>query len=128
MKAVGIIILSTDRSQILLAKRSADKDSEKGKWENVGGKVEEGETFEQAVSREAREELGIEITSMKEILEYGSKTSSNHVKVFEAKIKGTPKIMEPELCEEIRWFQIRDLATVVLADYSGEDFKRLGWL
>jgi 8-oxo-dGTP diphosphatase len=43
--------------RVLAARRRHD-----GRWEFPGGKVEDGETARQAVARECREELGIDIS------------------------------------------------------------------
>ncbi len=56
--AVGVLIRSD--SFFLLTTRPEGK-AYAGYWEFPGGKVEEGETAEQALARELREELGIEV-------------------------------------------------------------------
>lgn len=38
-----------------------------GRWNGFGGKLEEGETIEQAAAREVREECGIEISDMNKL-------------------------------------------------------------
>jgi 8-oxo-dGTP diphosphatase len=55
--AVGIIL---HQGQFLLAKRPAGKPYA-GYWEFPGGKVEKGETVHQALARELKEELDIQI-------------------------------------------------------------------
>ena len=45
--------------KILLGRR--DKEPNRGKWVLPGGKIEFGETHQQAAAREAQEELGIEV-------------------------------------------------------------------
>ncbi|MDY3331343.1 MAG: Nudix family hydrolase [Pelistega sp.] len=58
--AVGVVINSA--GQVLLAQRPEDK-AWAGWWEFPGGKIEDGESVHQALARELKEELDIEITS-----------------------------------------------------------------
>ena len=46
---------------LLLAARRTEPPALAGGWEFPGGKVDPGETFEQALHREVREELGVEV-------------------------------------------------------------------
>lgn len=45
--------------QLLLTKRSPEKDFYPGYWENSGGRAQAGEESRQAIAREVREETGI---------------------------------------------------------------------
>lgn len=56
--AAGVLICD-DREQVLMVQRA--KDPSKGKWGLPGGFIDAGETVEQALRRECREEIGIEI-------------------------------------------------------------------
>ena len=56
--AVGVILRD---QHILLALRSS-KQHQGGKWEFPGGKVEAGETVQQALSRELQEEVAIQVS------------------------------------------------------------------
>ena len=64
----------------MIAKRSADQ-HQGNKWEFPGGKVEEGETAQQALCREIDEELGVQIQSAKHLTEithtYTSTSNNN---------------------------------------------------
>lgn len=59
MKVVAAII--RDGERILACRRTADR-SAGGKWEFPGGKIEAGESPEQALVREISEELSVRIT------------------------------------------------------------------
>ncbi|WP_375751370.1 8-oxo-dGTP diphosphatase MutT [Vibrio sp. HN007] len=66
MKRVHIaaaIILNESRDKVFITKRP-DKAHKGGLWEFPGGKVEAGETAEQATVRELFEEIGIEVTAL----------------------------------------------------------------
>jgi 8-oxo-dGTP diphosphatase len=55
---VGALVWRQSDGKYLLLQRSAQKDFAAGQWECVTGRVEQGETFSEAVRREASEELG----------------------------------------------------------------------
>ena len=57
---VAVGILMKENGDVLLAQRPAGKPYE-GYWEFPGGKVEIGETVEEALKREFMEELGITV-------------------------------------------------------------------
>ena len=61
---VGAVILDED-GRILLIKRGHEP--ARGKWSIPGGRVEAGESAEDAVHREIREETGLSITLVREV-------------------------------------------------------------
>ena len=72
--AVGVIVGADGR--ILLAKRP-DHLHMGGRWEFPGGKVEDNESIQQAMTRELKEELDIDVLAMEPLIEvrhdYGDK-------------------------------------------------------
>lgn len=65
MKKVGIFrvavsVLIEDHGKLLITKRNAKREHAPNEWEiGITGRVDQGETFEQAASREVQEELGL---------------------------------------------------------------------
>lgn len=58
---VAALIWNPTTERYLLLRRSAYRDFEAGEWECVTGRVEQGESYEQALYREVREETGAEV-------------------------------------------------------------------
>lgn len=58
---IAALIWSPETSRYLLLRRSEHKDYAPGAWECVTGRVDQGEGFEDALRREVREELGVEV-------------------------------------------------------------------
>ncbi len=65
--AVKTIIMNRDLGKVLLIQRSAAEVSGAGTWEGVGGKIEPGESPEEAILREIREEVGMEDVAIERI-------------------------------------------------------------
>ena len=106
--------------RLLVARRSAPPKFA-GMWEFPGGKVEDGESFEEALHRELREELGVNIRLGSEISapqEAGWPLNERAVmRVWFAEVlDGEPRPLEDH--DELRW--------VLLAD--GEETLGLPWI
>lgn len=61
------IILNAAQDKVFITRRAATA-HKGGFWEFAGGKVESGETAEQAVIRELHEEVGIEATALEHFM------------------------------------------------------------
>ena len=102
-----VAALIWDGEQFLACQRPAHK-ARGLLWEFVGGKVEPGETRQQALIRECREELDVTIAVgepfMEVTHEYPDLTV--HLTLFHAAIaEGTPKALEHN---DIRWITVAE--------------------
>jgi mutator protein MutT len=81
-----------------------------GLWEFPGGKREPGETFEQCLVREIREELGVEI-SVDELFEevrHDYPEKSVHLKFFNCQLlSGEPQPLD---CAAVKWVTQAELS------------------
>lgn len=97
-----------DKDKLLICQRPAYK-ARALLWEFVGGKVEPGETKEQALIRECREELAVTVSVgdmfMDVIHEYPDVTV--HLTLFIASItEGIPQRLEHN---DIRWISLSEI-------------------
>ena len=84
-----------------------------GKYDAAcSGHLEKGESVSMALVREAKEEIGIDINEKDlRFVELIHSYKEDYINVFftTKKYSGTPKIMEPEKCDDLRWFDIENL-------------------
>ena len=112
--AVGVFIIDDD-GKVFLTKRSKKATNERGTWEIPGGKVDFGETLQDAARREAKEEYGVDIELLEQFPAQNHLIPEEHQHwvptCFLCKIIGDnePRIMEPEKCNEIGWFSFARL-------------------
>lgn len=94
-------------------------------WEFVGGKVEPGETHPEALIRECREELDVEVAVgelfTELIHEYPDLTvrlSLYHTSITE----GTPKMLEHN---DIRWIKVQDIDSLEFCPADADIINKL---
>ena len=94
-------------------------------WEFVGGKVEPGETREQALIRECREELDITVVPgeivMEGVHEYPDLTV--HLTLFHADLPdGEPKALEHNA---LRWITVQEIDQLTFCPADEDILERL---
>ncbi|MBR5560020.1 MAG: (deoxy)nucleoside triphosphate pyrophosphohydrolase [Clostridia bacterium] len=109
IEVVAALIWREDR--FLACQRPANK-ARGLLWEFVGGKVEAGESGSEALIRECREELDVELkvggAFMDVTHEYPELTV--HLTLYEAEIeKGEPRMIEHH---DIRWIKVEEIDTL----------------
>jgi mutator protein MutT len=107
--------------KLLITQRHA-KSHLGGLWEFPGGKRETGESFEQCLVREIREELGVEIAvdRLFEEIRHDYAEKSVHLKFFICRIlSGDP---QPVDCAAVKWIREKDLAA---HDFPAADARLL---
>ena len=110
MKKIDVVgaVITNEKGEILCALRSQHM-SLPGMWEFPGGKIEQGETPEESLVREIREELGCEIKVgdfiSDDVYEYPT-VAVRLITYFAKVISGTPV---PKEHEKLEWVSEADL-------------------
>jgi mutator protein MutT len=126
---VGAIIFNKD-GKVFLAKRGSEARNEKHKWEFPGGSVEFGETLENALVREIREEYGfvIDVVQLLDVVNHILPEEKQHwvSPAYLCRYKnGKPCIKEPHKCGEIGWFNIGAIPSKDLSKASQKSLQSL---
>jgi 8-oxo-dGTP diphosphatase len=98
--------------QVLCARRSAPPRLA-GKWEFPGGKVEPGESDQEAVVRECREELGVAVEAGAQIGEDQPIDERYLLRVYRVRLlPGQPEPLPLEDHDLLSWVPVGDLLTL----------------
>lgn len=128
---LGVIVMRDDK--VLLGKRKNSHGD--GTWNFPGGHLEMNESISNCAIRETKEETGLDISN----LQYGPYTNDifksegkHYITVFVLAHSetGEPKVMEPEKCEEWKWFKWSKLPEprfLPIVNLLKDDFSPFRW-
>ena len=113
MTQIVVVAAIIRRENKVLLGRRPDHKRHGGLWEFPGGKIDEGETEADAVTRELLEEFGVETVSAGEVVyECRDPDSPFLIRFLDVVIRGRP---EPTEHTEMSWFEPESLPTIHLA-------------
>lgn len=119
--SAGILLITRNHEgheQVLLQHRGQTK-MLPNVWDCISGHVEQGESVRQALVREAMEELGIKLRpkTLKFVglnhLKLDEETTYYNIFFSTDKFEGTPRILEPKKHDDLKWFNIASLESMV---------------
>jgi 8-oxo-dGTP diphosphatase len=120
----GRALLFDQNGSVLVLKRSERSKSNPGKWEIPGGKPDKGESFEECLRREVREETGFEITIHQSIGTADQEVSGYHVVhvIMVASIRSGGLAISDEHTE-FRWVKVPELCDLDRADWFEQVYE-----
>jgi 8-oxo-dGTP diphosphatase len=92
----------------LLVRHASDHKLDYGKWILPAGKLEAGETLEQALKREIKEETGLDIVVAEKLVEHIDPYTGDKLSNFLCTPTTTEMRINPEL-EEAKWFTVTEI-------------------
>src|SRR3989338_4641651 len=107
----GCAIINEEKLLVLWKKKH-------GHYEFPGGKVEPGESLEEAAIRETREEIGCDVQLLRKLgykefhIEGKDFQSHNYLAII---TKRTPTVMEPKAFRDIFWLPMREYSKYLVA-------------
>lgn len=114
MKRVTAAIIERE-GKVLLARRSGSG-SAAGKWEFPGGSIEPGETPEQCLARELREELGIETRVGEFIASSRVSFGKSRLELLAYRVLSFSGDVRTVVHDEVSWVAPEDLVLYDLAE------------
>lgn len=126
---IGAVIVSGD-GKVFLSQRGSKSQNERGKWECPGGRLEFGESFENAIEREIAEEFGVQIRVLDWLPTYNHllPDEQQHWVALCAICKitsGEPVILEPEKSSQIGWFTLEEMERLDLTRTAAKRLEQI---
>ena len=107
MKRYAAAVLINEK-EVLLAKRTAGRSNYPGIWDFVGGHCEPGETFEEAMVRELKQETGATVTEATLLMTVDKKPDFVLNLLLVTEWDGNVFNADEREHEQVKWFPLQE--------------------
>ena len=107
MKDAVAVVLKRGEKYLLI--RRAKHGTAEDYWCPITGAVEDGETQAQAVTREAKEELGITVRPMQKVWECLTDDKEYVLHWWHARLEADTVVLNPDEVKEYRWLTYEEM-------------------
>jgi 8-oxo-dGTP pyrophosphatase MutT (NUDIX family) len=121
VKVIAGVVVKKDGKYLLVQEGGPLSRACRGLWNFPAGKVDPGETFEEAATREAKEESGFDVKIIRKIGIFQTTPTEAVKHAFLAEIVGGEIEYPKEEILDARWFTVDEI-------YGMKDKLREGWV
>jgi 8-oxo-dGTP pyrophosphatase MutT (NUDIX family) len=124
MADVSLLVLYDSERRVYLQHRSDYKKRWAGYWGTFGGGIKEGETVDQALEREIKEELSYQVKSpvLIHVQTLIAEKKYVHMELYDSSQELIPS---EEECRDARWVTIEEAFTLNLIPHEYEVLERV---
>jgi 8-oxo-dGTP diphosphatase len=128
---IGVVKLDNDDRDdctILLLKRNAQRRTSPNKWQTPSGFINEGESAEEAVLREVKEETALDgtIKESGSVFEVVDEWARWIIVPFLILVKSDKVVIDTREHSEFRWVKVNDVSSFECVKGIEEDLKAVG--
>lgn len=105
----GVVVVLENEGKFLVGKRALHKKAAPGYWCPISGKIEAGETEEQALVRECMEEAGLTVEPVAKIGEFLTRDKTTTLHWWKGRIRGSLELVRNHEHSEFRWVTIEEM-------------------
>jgi len=128
LAGIGAVVWEPEKARYLILRRSPEKDFAAGAWECPTGRVDQGEGFSDAVAREVREELGVDIVPDFVVgtthFYRGAELPENELLgvIFHCTLRSPYALRLSEEHTELRWVTLPEAEQLLGSDHPSESW------
>src|ERR687887_216928 len=125
---IGVVVKPDDDRIILLLKRNARRSTSPNKWQTPSGFMKEGESAEEAVLREVKEETSLDGTIKKSgsAFEVVDEWARWIIVPFLISVKSDKVVIDTNEHSEFRWVKVDEVSSFECVKGIDEDLKAVG--